>query len=192
MFKTLKEVYDSKIFHGVKTEAEAYELCKEESENHGKEHVLIWFLKEKDGKLSEKVIGYCRDSENPYPSFWLANYYFKGFQSRSLKKFPCGYIPGHSLLSLIRSNPMDFVLNKNPHQLCVLARAEVLDNFKYCCLKNLIERIDELQIPVKQKEELKKLVRPFQWLLTKKIPKLFSDSESEESESDESDNEYLM
>ena len=46
-------------------------------------------------------------------------------------------------------------------------------------MKKLIERIDELQIKKKKKKELKKLVRPFQWLLTKKIPKLFSDSESE-------------
>ena len=148
MFNTLKEVHDSKIFHGVKkNEAEAYELCKEELENHGKQQVVIWFLKEKDGKLSEKFLGYRRDFE--VPSSILA----RPFKKNLL----------HEPDEWMRE--MDFVLNKNPHQLYVLARAEVLDNFKYCCLKNLIERIDELQIPVTEKEELKKLVRLFKDLL---------------------------
>ena len=136
MFKTLKEVYDSKIFHGVKTEAEAYELCKEESENHGKEHVLIWFLKEKDGKLSEKVIGYCRDSEDSYrTSVWLATTYFKGFQSRSLKKFPCGYISDiRTPLSTLRycKNNITPLCLTSVRRMCIVWQL-LVPSFGLCC-----------------------------------------------------------
>ena len=67
---TLKEVYDNKIFHGKKTKAEAYELCKEELENTAKEFVFIWFLEEKDGKLRSRRayldrLGYRKDSNVP-------------------------------------------------------------------------------------------------------------------------------
>jgi hypothetical protein len=43
----------------------------------------------------------------------------------------------------------------------------------------LIEGLDELRIPATEKEELKKLVRPFRRRLASKIPKVFSDSESD-------------
>ena len=59
---TLKEVFDSKIFHGRLTEEEAYDLCKEELTNHGKPEVYIWYLCEFDGKLIGRIDGYRRDS----------------------------------------------------------------------------------------------------------------------------------
>ena len=149
---TLKEVYDNKIFHGKKTKAEAYELCKEELENTGKERVFIWFLEEKDGKLREKIVGYRNNSNVPLVP-----------------------ILGGNLTNI----PMDFLTRKIPFPLIELARVSVLDNAKYCCIKNLIEGLDELRIPEPEKEELKKLVRPFRRRLASKIPKVFSDSESD-------------
>ena len=41
-------------------------------------------------------------------------------------------------------------------------------------MRNLIEKIDELQIPKSLKEELKKLARGFRLTLVKKIPKELS------------------
>lgn len=157
---TLKEVYDDKIFHGKKTKAEAYELCKEELENTGKESVFIWFLEEEDGKLRESLFGYRLDND---------------VQS----SLPISFVED-SCLSLYLSNyPMDFLTRKIPFPLIELARVSVLDNAKYCCIKNLIEGLDELRIPATEKEELKKLVRPFRRRLASKIPKVFSDSESD-------------
>ena len=158
---TVKKVYDNKIFHGKKTAAEAYELCKEELEKTGKELVLIWFLEEKDGKLRESIFGYRRDSE--VPTVWLV---------------PQNTLD-HPRYNNSQLDPMDFLIRKNPFPLIELARVSVLDNANYCCLKNLIEGLDGLRIPTTQKEELKKLVRPFRRRLASKIPKVFSDSESD-------------
>ena len=159
---SLKEVYDSKFFHGNKNKAEAYELCKEELENTGNKLVSIWFLEEKDGKLREKTCllfraGF-RDSE-VLEDFTLAqrDWWGRGYLA-------AGY----------------FLTRKIPFPLIELARVSVLDNANYCCLKNLIEGLDGLRIPTTQKEELKKLVRPFRRRLESKIPNVFSDSESDD------------
>ena len=65
----------------------------------------------------------------------------------------------------------NFVERRNPHQLQELARVAILDSLDYCCLKNLMQRIDELQLPVAmEKEELKKLVRGFRVVLALKVP----------------------
>ena len=160
---TLKEVYDNKIFHGKKTKAEAYELCKEELENTGKERVFIWFLEEKDGKLKESIFGYRRDSE--VPAVWLIPQNTLNYHSDQNQLDPMDFLQP------------DFLTRKIPFPLIELARVSVLDNAKYCCIKNLIEGLDELGIPAPQKEELKKLVRPFRRRLASKIPKVFSDSD---------------
>ena len=157
---TMKEVYDNKIFHGKKTKAEAYELCKEELEKTGKERVFLWFLEEKDGKLRESIFGYRRDSE--VPTVWL------------VPQDTLGHPPYSNNIQL---DSMDFLIRKKPFPLIELARVSVLDNANYCCIKNLIEGLDGLQIPATQKEELKKLVRPFQHRLSSKIRDVFSDSE---------------
>ena len=159
---TMKEVYDNKIFHGKKTAAEAYELCKEELEITGKERVFLWFLEEKDGKLRESIFGYRRDSE--VPTVWL------------VPQDTLGHPPYSNNIQL---DSMDFLIRKNPFPLIELARVSVLDNANYCCMKNLIEGLDDLRIPAPEKEELKKLVRPFQRRLASKIPMVFSDSESD-------------
>ena len=165
---TIKEVYDNKIFHGKKTIAEAYELCKEELEKTGKERVFLWFLEEKDGKLRESIFGYRRDSE--VPTVWLV-------PQDTLK---CGIISldyPYYYNSHIIMDPMDFLIRKNPFPLIELARVSVLANANYCCIKNLIEGLDGLRIPATEKEEMKKLVRPFQRRLASKIPNVFPDSE---------------
>ena len=164
---TIKEVYDNKIFHGKKTIAEAYELCKEELEKTGKERVFLWFLEEKDGKLRESIFGYRRDSE--VPTVWLVP------QNTLDHPITISPTPYHNS----QLDPMDFLIRKKPFPLIELARVSVLDNANYCCLKNLIEGLDGLRIPTTQKEELKKLVRPFRRRLASKIPKVFSDSESD-------------
>jgi hypothetical protein len=51
-----------------------------------------------------------------------------------------------------------------------LARVATLDSCNYCSLRSLITRIDELQIPTMEKEELKKLIRGFPLVLASKIP----------------------
>ena len=51
-----------------------------------------------------------------------------------------------------------------------LARVATLDSCNYCCLRSLIKRIDELQLPKMEKEELKKLIREFPLVLASKIP----------------------
>ena len=66
MVKTLKDLYDSKIFHGRLTEEEAYGLCKVELTNHGKPQVYIWYLYEFEGKLRARIDGYRGDSEVPW------------------------------------------------------------------------------------------------------------------------------
>jgi hypothetical protein len=163
---TLKEVYDNKTFHGKKTKAEAYELCKEELENTGKERVYIWFLEEKDGKLREKIVGYRKDSNVPTVPWKGEGYPGEVGNTYTFETNYSIYYP--ILLS-----------RKIPFTLIELARVSVLDNAKYCCIKNLIEGLDELRIPATEKEELKKLVRPFRRRLASKIPKVFSDSESD-------------
>ena len=62
----------------------------------------------------------------------------------------------------------DFVERKN--QPSDLERVAILDSLDYCCLKNLIQKIDELQLSAMEKEELKKLVRGFQLILASNIP----------------------
>jgi uncharacterized protein YpiB (UPF0302 family) len=64
----------------------------------------------------------------------------------------------------------NFVERRNPHQLQELARVAILDSLDYFCLKHLIQRIDELQLPAMEKEELKKLVRGFRVVLALKVP----------------------
>ena len=132
MSKTLKEVYDSKFFHGTKTEVEAYELCKEELENRGnKQDVCIRFLEEKDGKLRDVVNGYRRDSEVPFV------------------RLNGNLLETQSYSYYLKTN--DFVERRNPIKLIELTRISILDNFQYCCLRNLFKGIDELQIPAMEK-----------------------------------------
>jgi hypothetical protein len=160
---SLKEVYDSKFFHGKKNKAEAYELCKEELENTGNKLVSIWFLEEKDGKLREKTCLLFRDSELP------TLFYLEDFTLAQRGWWGSGYLAAGY-----------FLTRKIPFPLIELARVSVLDNANYCCMKNLIEGLDELRIPATEKEELKKLVRPFRRRLESKIPNVFSDSESDD------------
>ena len=63
---------------------------------------------------------------------------------------------------------LNFVERKN--QPSDLERVAILDSLDYCCLKNLIQKIDELQLSAMEKEELKKLVRGFQLILASNIP----------------------
>ena len=148
---SLKEIFDLPYFHGRLTDEEAYNLCQEELASTGKRQVYIWHLSEVDGELYGKICCYHRDSEVPFA-------------------FP---YPSHIPVFM----PFDanlrienFVERRNPHQLQELARVAILDSLDYFCLKHLIQRIDELQLPAMEKEELKKLVRGFRVVLALKVP----------------------
>ena len=150
---SLKEIFDLPYFHGRLTDEEVYDLCQEELTSTGKPQVNILHLSEIDGELQGRICGYHRDSEVP-------------------NNPPC---LGHVQPVLTFSKALfdffeNFVKRKNPHQLQELARVAILDSLDYCCLKNLIQRIDELQLPAMEKEELKKLVRGFKVVLASKVP----------------------
>ena len=147
----LKEIYDLPHFHGTLTDEEAYNLCREELTNTDKNLVYVWHLSEINGELHGRICGLSRDSEVPIR--FLVPF------ARSHYEY-CRFLNGA------------LVLRKNPIKLQELARIAILDSFvEYCCLKNLIQRIDELQLPVAmEKEELKKLVRGFRVVLASKIP----------------------
>ena len=151
---TIKEVFDSKYFHGRLTHEEAYNLCKEEMANTGKPCAHICYLFESNGRLQGIIRCYRRDSESANVHFYLSN----------------GWNPGFWLLEIL-PNMDNVVERKNPHTLLELARVQSLDNCDgYCCLRSLIEKIDELQIPTREKEELRKLARGFEIDLVKNLP----------------------
>ena len=170
---TLQEVYDSKIFHGRLTEEEAYNLCTAELINHGKQQVYIWFLHETDGKLQGRIYGFRPNSEVPFVEHHTVQQVILDYGNQN---------PNIGIVIGTRSNrtftyPTDFVERKKPHQLAELARVATLDNCIYCCLTSLIKRIDELQLPATEKEELKKLIRGFQFVLASKIRNEFAELE---------------
>ena len=178
---SLKEVFDSKIFHGRLTEEEAYDLCKRKLTNHrrygesGKPEVYIWYLVEVDGKLFGRIDGYYRDSEVPFARHDEVQHAIHSYAGYS---WPPGYF-GSLVHFLVRglhfNHNLEFNLNliverKNPHPLSMLARVATLDNCNFCCLRSLMEKIDELRIPPMEKEKLKKLVRGFHLILVSKLP----------------------
>ena len=153
----LKEIYDQPYFHGTLTDEEAYNLCREELTNTGKNVVYVWHLSDINGELHGRItVG----------SFW-----FGGEISVSQIKFwdPDSWMLPRGLDQVILER--EYIKRKNAFKLQELARIATLDSFvDYCSLKNLIQRIDELQIPTTEKEELKKLVRGFKVILASKIP----------------------
>ena len=160
---SLKEIFDLPYFHGRLTDEEAYNLCQEELTNTSKTHVYIWYLSEIDGELEGRVRGYRRDSEVPFVAFGTPTQHLS-YQRN------CTSLDAILCLSK-ELQCFNLLERKNPHQLQELARIAILDSFvDYCCLKNLIQRINELRLPAMEKEELKKLVRGFQLILASKIP----------------------
>ena len=159
----LKDIYDSNIFHGRLTEEEVYDLCRAELTNHGKPEVYIWFLHESDGKLQGRIYGYRPNETVPFIRHHDVQQVFLTYWPQT---------PGCILFRnpQIELNAMDLVERKNPHQLQEVARVAILDSCNYCCLRSLIKRIDELQLPTMEKEELKKLIRGFPLILASKIP----------------------
>ena len=152
MNRTIKEAFfDSKYFHGRLSHEEADNLCKEEMTNTGKPYVEIWYLFEnlQFGTLEGRVRRYRRHSAKHSLD-----------ESHGLIKWIPEYMDMDS-----------FVERKNPHTLLELARVATLDNCNgYCCLRSLIEKIDEFQIPRSEKEELKKLARGFERFLVENLP----------------------
>ena len=159
MNKKIKEAFfDSKYFHGRLTHEEADNLCKEELTNTGKPYVEIWYLFEKsDGRLDGKIRGYRRDSETSADDFHqIPNI---NDWSLDMSQGFIEWIPEYMDMD-------SFVERKNPHTLLELARVATLDNCNgYCCLRSLLEKIEEFQIPRSEKEELKKLARGFEIIL---------------------------
>ena len=168
MNKTIKEIFDSKYFQGRLTHEEAVNLCIEELTNTGKPRVYIWYLFEgtKDTGVNGRLHGHFLGQSAPDEH---------GIGGSSLSWghpicHPGRWIPGYFHYMDIWH--MDIVLTrKNPHTLLELARVAILDNCNgYCCLRSLIEKIDEFEIPRSEKEELKKLARGFEINLVEKIP----------------------
>ena len=153
MVNTIKEVFDSKYFHGRLTHEEAYNLCKEDMTNTGEPCVYICYLFESDRGLQGIIRGYRHDSESADVHICSCNTWNLGFWSLE-----------------ILPNMDSVVERKNPHTLLELARVQSLDNCDgYCCLRSLIEKIDELQIPTREKEELRKLARRFEIILVENL-----------------------
>ena len=147
---SLKEIFDLPYFHGRLTDEEAYDLCQEELTNTGKTEVYIWHLSEINGELQGRICGYQASRLSfvfPYPT-------------RGFSQMP--------VMGCLGWRIEDFVERKN--QQSELERVAILDSLDYCCLKNLIQKIDELQLSAMEKEELKKLVRGFQLILASNIP----------------------
>ena len=76
----LRKLYEHPLFHGIKTEAEALNICKAEIEQFGKpgartnpdgthfepKNTYIWFLLEEEEYHSAVVYRYCDSSEVPF------------------------------------------------------------------------------------------------------------------------------
>ena len=153
----LKQIYDRPYFHGLLSDEEVYNLCREEWTNTGKNVVYVWHLSDINGELHGRItvgtIGFGGEISVYYLKFWD----------------PDSWMLPRGLDQVILER--EYIKRKNPFKLQELARINILDSFvDYCSLKNLIQRIDELQIPTTEKEELKKLVRGFKVLLASKIP----------------------
>ena len=160
----LKKLYEHPMFHGIKTEAEAYDICKAEFEQFGKPECpvvcefgklhlgvnsrYIWFLLDNDDKLSSVIYRYC-DSLPLVHWYQVANDFdFENYNARNFY-----FLHG--------------VERRNPHKLSEMARATILDNCHlkvktYCndCLRccGLRIMIDQLEIPATEKVEIKKLI----------------------------------
>ena len=167
MVNTIKKVFDSQYFHGRLTDEEAYNLCKEElTKKPNKPKIYIWYLMEYGGSLQGRICGYRRNSEVPFVRHVDVHSAIQGLEGST----------GFWMLQFCNAQPPTkvFVKRKNPHTLSELAGVATLDNCNgYCCMLGLIEKIDELRIPIPQKEELKKLARGFWVILTEKIPNEF-------------------
>ena len=162
MNNTIKEVFDDKYFHGRLTHEEAYNLCKEEMTNTGEPCVYICYLFESNGRLQGIIRGYRHYSETFADWFYSNTNIFSSTASFTLARY---YLPGYGLFEY------GFMERKNPHTLLELARIATLDNCDgYCCLRSLIEKIDELQIPTREKEELRKLAHGFEIILVENLP----------------------
>ena len=107
----------------------------------GKPQVSIWFLIDTQDKFSSRIISYRRYSEVPFIR-----------RLSDIMRWSCIFPIFHPDFY------PDFV-ERNPIPLIELARARIIQNCcNYSSLTNLIEKIDELQLPAMEKEELKKLV----------------------------------
>ena len=151
----IKKVYDSKYFHGRLTDEEAMNLCQEELTKTGKPYVYIWFLSElESGRLQGTYRRYQRDFKlihfAQHFDYWtrMCQNNWEGFRR------------------------MEYLVErKNPITLLELARVATLDNCNgYCCLRSLIEKIDQLRLPTREKEELKKLAHGFRETLLENLP----------------------
>ena len=136
--------------------------------NNDKQKVYIWYLFEYGGSLQGKICGYRRDSEVPFDEH---------VDVRQLDVYPYGYLlwfynPRQAYQYSTFLDEENFFVKKKSAYFSELARVATLDNCNgYCCMRSLIEKIEELQIPLSQKEELKKLAHGFQLILDKKNSK---------------------
>ena len=150
MSQKLKELYEHPLFHGIKTEEEAYNLCKAYMEQPFKSFVNIFFLLETQEKLSLEI--YFYEKEKSEVSKWcpliVKEWYKDPHPSRSFGQ-----------------HQNNFVERRNPQDLSQIARATIMDSINCpcrrktdCCVRNLEEKIDLLRIPKSEKVNIKKLI----------------------------------
>ena len=154
--KKLKELYEHPFFHGIKTEAEAYNLCKDSMEQSGKPDAAIFFLFETQDRLSPKIYLYEKNSEVPerniYGNFIEPEMQFTG--------------PEQSLIDSIPLVRKVMVERRTPQDLSQIARATIMDSINCscgphktdCCVRNLHQKIDSLRIPESEKVNIRKLI----------------------------------
>ena len=132
--RKLQEIYEHPLFHGIKTEAEAYNLCKDSMERSGKPHAAIFFLFETQDRLSPEIYLYEKNSEVPEMQFTG---------------------PEQSLIDHFAMGRKVMVERRTPQDLSQIARATIMDSINCpcrpyktdCCVRNLEEKIDQLRIP---------------------------------------------
>ena len=143
--KKLKELYEHPFFHGIKTEAEAYNLCKDSMEQSGKPHAAIFFLFETQDRLSSEIYLYEKNSEVPQMQFTA---------------------PENSLIDHFAKGRKVMVERRTPQDLSQIARATIMDSINCscgphktdCCVRNLHQKIDSLRIPESEKVNIRKLI----------------------------------
>ena len=144
--------YKQPFFHGIKTKDEAQNIWRAEIQS-GKPEAYIWFLLDTQDELKSVIYG----SRHMSMKF--------GVQSDEP-------LTGQFLEHNPAYNPKSqhMVERRNPHELCQLARATILDNLNHCncrtkndcCSRILSEKIDQMEIPETEKVKLKKLI-PFMY-----------------------------
>lgn len=147
--KKLKELYEHPLFHGIKTEAEAYNLCRDSMERSGKPHAANFFLFETQDRLSPEIYLYEKNSEVPEMQF-------TGPEQVPMEVWKYHFAMGWKVM----------VERRTPQDLSQIARATIMDSINCscgphktdCCVRNLHQKIGSLRIPESEKVNIRKFI----------------------------------